>query len=144
MHGEEDLLANAGLAAGESHDEKRAVGVGGVSPAGLVAFALGGIERLPGQRQAEIRSAGEGGVGVEHPADLAGAPEVILEARVLKLLGPEARVDGVADGLEKRAENRARDGVGRRPVHVDFDRGGQGLSGRGRGEDGKKHEAAHR
>ena len=60
-----------------------------------------------------------------HLADAAGAPEVLLETRVLQDLGPKPAVQAAADRLQKRTVDGSRNAVPlRRGVYLD-DRAGE-------------------
>ena len=69
------------------------------------------------------RGAGEGRGRSRPCAAVAHAPEIVLEARVFQNLRPQAAVDRVADGLEKRAVDGARNFIGGRTGGVDFNQG---------------------
>jgi hypothetical protein len=58
MDGQVHGLAHAGFFTGQRHHFERTEGIRGIVPVRLVARTLRGIERLPGQRQAERRGGG--------------------------------------------------------------------------------------
>jgi len=144
------LLANARGLAGYAEDAERHPGIGGVAGAELIAIALRGIQRLPGKREIELGSAREGGPLFDHLTDVVRIPETHFETGVLKDLGPEAVVGGIADGFEKGAEDGARNGgaCGASGVDVNGSDGRYGLVDddlRGEGErQGEKRKDGER
>lgn len=109
-----NLLADAGRFAGNSENRKRLPRICCIAPPRFVAIPLLGIERLPGKRECQIRSAYKLWVGGDHLLYMPGIPEPVFEARIAQYLGPQPVIDGVPDRLKERAEYRLRYGVRRR------------------------------
>jgi hypothetical protein len=121
MDGKKHFLTDADLAIREAENSKGLIRVCGVASRRLVSIPLLGMERLPRKRKGQLRSTHQLGIGGEHAAHGAGAPETALEGGVLDDLSPETVVRRVTDWLEEATEEGGRNFLSKLAFCVDSD-----------------------
>src|SRR6185437_8982773 len=113
MNGQEDSLPNSGLRTRHADDVQGSPGVRRIAPSRLITISLAIGERLPRQRQAQLRSSFQLRLFFHHLRYCTCAPKVLFETRILQGLRPQSVVSGVADWLQKATEDRSWNRVAR-------------------------------
>ncbi len=108
MHGKIHLLTYTNLGVRQCHDQQGLVGVPRIVAHRQIAVPLTRVQRLPWNRNPEIRGPLQTGAITHHCLQIGRGPQAIFKRRILRDIGPQATINRVSDWLQEAAEKRRR------------------------------------